>query len=210
VPAVPTATGPAVAPAVAPDTRSRILDIALELFSEHGFDGTTLQQIADRLGFTKAALYYHFRSKEDLLQALLTPAMTGLEELLDAHESEADTPGERRRFLEDYLDYLLGHRRLIAYMSSDLAILAHPIFATGSAERRARLERRLAGDGLEFTDQVRVAMAFRGIGGAIAQYPDADTAQLRAALLDAVRALMRGPRRRDPRTVASAKGSSSV
>jgi AcrR family transcriptional regulator len=210
VPAVPTATGPEVAPALAPDTRSRILDIALELFSEHGFDGTTLQQIADRLGFSKAALYYHFRSKDDLLQALLAPAMTELEELLDAHESEPDTPGERRRFLEDYLDYLLGHRPLIAYMSSDLAILAHPVFATGSAERRARLERRLAGDGLGFTDQVRVAMAFRGIGGAIAQYPDADTPQFRAALLDAVRALMRAPRRRGGLPAPSANASSTA
>jgi AcrR family transcriptional regulator len=206
VPAVPTATGPEVAPALAPDTRSRILDIALELFSEHGFDGTTLQQIADRLGFSKAALYYHFRSKEDLLQALVAPAMAELDQLFDAHEHEPDTPAERRRFLEDYLDYMLGHRRLIAYMSSDLAILAHPVLSTGNAERRARLERRLAGDGIEFGDQVRVAMAFRGIGGAIAQYPDADTAELRGALLDAVRALMRAPRRRDPLAVPSARG----
>jgi hypothetical protein len=91
-------------------------------------------------------------------------------------------------------------------MSSDLAILAHPVLAIGSVERRARLERRLAGDGVEFTDQVRVAMAFRGIGGAIAQYPDADTAELRAALLDAVRALMRAPRRRDRLPMPSAKG----
>jgi AcrR family transcriptional regulator len=207
VPAVPTSTNPA-GTTVAPDTRSRILDIALELFSEHGFDGTTLQQIADRLGFTKAALYYHFRSKEDLLQALIAPATADLDQLFDAHENEPDTPRERRRFLEDYLDYLLGHRRLIAYMSSDLAILAHPVLAIGSVERRARLERRLAGDGVEFSDQVRVAMAFRGIGGAIAQYPDAGTAELRAALLDAVRALMRAPRRRDPLAVPSTKAPS--
>jgi AcrR family transcriptional regulator len=206
VPAVSVVTNPAGTTDAAPDTRSRILDIALELFSEQGFDGTTLQQIADRLGFTKAALYYHFRSKDDLLEALIGPVMADLDQLFDTHENEPDTPGERRRFLEDYLDYLLGHRRLIAYMSSDLAILAHPAFSTGNAVRRARLERRLAGDGIDFTDQVRVAMAFRGIGGAIAQYPDADTAELRAALLDAVRALLRAPRRRDPLAVPSVKG----
>jgi AcrR family transcriptional regulator len=191
---------PAIAPATRaepqPDTRTRILDSALELFSEQGFDGTTLQQIADRLGFTKAAIYYHFRSKDDLLEALVSPALTGLDELLEAHEGLPDTPGERRRFVEDYLDHLLGHRRLIAYMSSDLAILAHPVLAIGSADRRARLERRLAGDGRDFNVEVRVAMAFRGIAGAIAQYPDADTVQLRDALLDAVRALLRPGRRR--------------
>jgi AcrR family transcriptional regulator len=191
---------PAIAPATRaepqPDTRTRILDSALELFSEQGFDGTTLQQIADRLGFTKAAIYYHFRSKDDLLEALVSPALTGLDDLLKSHEGQPDTPGERRRFVEDYLDYLLGHRRLIAYMSSDLAILAHPALAIGSADRRARLARRLAGDGHDFNVEVRVAMAFRGIAGAIAQYPDADTVQLRNALLDAVRALLRPGRRR--------------
>jgi AcrR family transcriptional regulator len=195
-----TAPGPTAAPT---DTRARIIEIALELFSEHGFEGTTLQQIADRLGFTKAALYYHFRSKDDLLGALVSPAITGLDELLDAHERRPDTAGERRRFIEEYVDYLLGHRRLIAYMSSDLAILAHPVMARGNQGRRERMERRLAGNGLDFNDQVRVTMAFRGIAGAIAQHPDADTAQLRNALLDAVRALLRPGRRRVRITAAA-------
>ncbi|MGH9099492.1 MAG: TetR/AcrR family transcriptional regulator, partial [Acidimicrobiales bacterium] len=39
-------------------TRDRILDTALLLFTEKGFDATSLQEIADRLGFTKAAIYY--------------------------------------------------------------------------------------------------------------------------------------------------------
>jgi len=168
------------------DTRTRILDTALELFSEHGFDGTTLQQIADRLGFTKAALYYHFRSKDALLQATVTPAIAGLEELLNAHEGLPDSPAQRRRFMEDYLDHLL----------------CHPLIAIGSADRRARMQSMLAGDGLDFHDQVCVTMAFRGIGGVIAQYPDADTAELREALLDAARALLRPARRRPPQRTA--------
>src|SRR6202167_2044447 len=51
-------------------TRERILDIALDLFTEHGYDKTSLREIADQLGFTKAALYYHFERKEDILLAL--------------------------------------------------------------------------------------------------------------------------------------------
>jgi len=174
-----------------PDTRSRILDVALELFTEHGFEGTTLQQIADRLGFTKAALYYHFRSKDDLLDALVTPVIAGLDEVLDAHDGLTHTPAQRRRFMQDYVDYLLRNRRLIAYMARDLATVAHPVIAAGSAERRARTEAMLAGDRLDFSDQVRVAMAFRGIAGVIAQYPDADTSELRAALLEAAGSLLR-------------------
>jgi AcrR family transcriptional regulator len=51
-------------------TRERILDIALELFTEQGYERTSLRQIAERLGFSKAAIYYHFASKEDILMTL--------------------------------------------------------------------------------------------------------------------------------------------
>ena len=177
------------------DTRARILDAALELFSEHGFDGTTLQEIADRLGFTKAALYYHFRSKDDLLQALIAPAVTGLDTLLGAYEGEPDTPGRRRRFVADYVDLLLEQRRLISYMASDIAIVAHPMIATGARERQARIRALLAGEGLEFSQEVRVAVAFKAMAGVVAQYPDADVAELRRALIDLARDLLRPGRR---------------
>jgi AcrR family transcriptional regulator len=60
-----------VAPAAqSGDTKQRILDVALDLFTEQGYDGTSLRQIAERLGITKAAIYYHFESKEDILMAL--------------------------------------------------------------------------------------------------------------------------------------------
>jgi AcrR family transcriptional regulator len=60
-------------PAAAPDsgdTRERILDVALDLFTEQGYDKTSLRQIAEPLGFTQAAIYYHFAAKEDILVAL--------------------------------------------------------------------------------------------------------------------------------------------
>jgi AcrR family transcriptional regulator len=192
------ATALAATTAAPVDTRARILDVALELFTEHGFEGTTLQQIADRLGFTKAALYYHFRSKDDLLQALIAPAVGELDGLLGAHEGEPDTPAERRRFIVDYLDCLLRQRRLIAYMASDIAIVAHPLIAAGARERQKRVMARLLDDELDFREQVRVIAAFRGISGAIANYPNADTAELRAALIDVAKDLLR-PGRRHPR-----------
>ena len=55
-----TSSGSSSSRTASPDVRARVLDAALKLFSEHGFDGTTIQQIADMLGVTKAALYYHF------------------------------------------------------------------------------------------------------------------------------------------------------
>jgi AcrR family transcriptional regulator len=178
-----------------PDTRTRILDAALNLFSEQGFEGTTLQQIADRLEFTKAALYYHFRSKDDLLQALHQPAARDVEALLAAYADRPDTPARRRQFIEDYVDFLLHYRRLIAYTFRDLATLAHPAIASSSARRRARVEAMLAGDEVDFNEQVRVAMVLGGIHAAIARYPDSDGPALREALLRTAESLLR-PRRR--------------
>src|SRR6202161_2652063 len=54
----------------AASTRERILNVALELFTEKGFDGASLREIAERLGVTKPAIYYPFASKDDILMAL--------------------------------------------------------------------------------------------------------------------------------------------
>jgi AcrR family transcriptional regulator len=176
------------------DTRSRILDASLDLFSEYGFEGTTLQQIADRLGFTKAALYYHFPSKDDLLAALHQPAVEDLQDLLDTFEQMPDTPARRRGFVEAYLDFLLRHRRLIAYSFRDLATLAHPAVRANGEVLRTRMEAVIGGSERAFTEQIRVSMVFGGMHAVIAQHPDADGPALRAAMLEAVASLLRPQR----------------
>ena len=47
-------------------TRQQILETAQRLFAEHGYDATSLQMIADEMGLTKAAVYYHFPAKVDI------------------------------------------------------------------------------------------------------------------------------------------------
>ena len=53
-------------------TRTRILDIARDLIAAQGYSSTSIAQIAEKLGTSKAALYYHFKSKEEILDALLS------------------------------------------------------------------------------------------------------------------------------------------
>jgi AcrR family transcriptional regulator len=65
------------------DTRAEILAVASELFVEQGYEATSLRQIAERLDLTKAALYYHFPSKDDLLLALIEPMFATAFELMD-------------------------------------------------------------------------------------------------------------------------------
>src|SRR3990170_5175525 len=54
-----------------PHTRKQILDASLRLFSERGFARTTVRDIAHEAGITDAAIYYHFKSKRELLEALV-------------------------------------------------------------------------------------------------------------------------------------------
>src|SRR5580658_10297690 len=67
----------------AEQTRQQILDTAQRLFAELGYDATSLQMIADEMGLTKAAVYYHFRAKSDILRAAMQPGIQRLEALLD-------------------------------------------------------------------------------------------------------------------------------
>jgi AcrR family transcriptional regulator len=72
-------------------TRQQILDAALRLFSERGFSRTTVRDIARAAGITDAAIYYHFESKQELLQALVEERgfLTSLQNLAQV---EAEMP----------------------------------------------------------------------------------------------------------------------
>ncbi len=52
-------------------TKERILDEALTLFSQNGYDGTSVEQIAEKVGIKAPSLYKHFRGKEDILNAII-------------------------------------------------------------------------------------------------------------------------------------------
>src|SRR3546814_7638767 len=63
--------------------RERVLQIAVQLFNEQGYDATSVAELAQRLGLTKSALYHHFASKAQLLSVALDQALGSLEAVLD-------------------------------------------------------------------------------------------------------------------------------
>jgi AcrR family transcriptional regulator len=64
------------------DTRERIQQVALELFAERGYDQTSLREVAARLGITRPALYYHFKTKDDILVSVVDDLNASIGELL--------------------------------------------------------------------------------------------------------------------------------
>jgi AcrR family transcriptional regulator len=92
------------------DTRRRIQEIALELFTEHGYEATSLREIAERLGVTKAALYYHFKTKEEILGSLMDDRLQILRDLVDWAKSQPRTPELRREVVRRYASQLENAR----------------------------------------------------------------------------------------------------
>ena len=75
------------------DSRDQILASAQRLFMEQGFRGISMRQIAEQVGLTKAALYYHFRDKEELFVAIVERYLAHIAEVVD----QASTQGENCR-----------------------------------------------------------------------------------------------------------------
>ena len=81
------------------DTRSEIQRVALCRFTEDGYDKTSLREIAEDLGVTKAALYYHFRTKENILESLISDIAASIDDLVIWVRSEPSTRERRQEML---------------------------------------------------------------------------------------------------------------
>lgn len=62
--------------------RAQLHEVALHLFARDGVEGTSLQDIADEMGVSKAALYYHYKTKEELVLGVLAPVVDQLSEIV--------------------------------------------------------------------------------------------------------------------------------
>lgn len=91
------------------DTRQRALDVALELFAEQGYEKTSLREIAERLDVTKAALYYHFASKEALLEGIVDSLVEPADELVAWSQTQPRTAEFRQEYLRRLAQLLQGH-----------------------------------------------------------------------------------------------------
>src|ERR1700722_7064727 len=97
------------------DTRERIQAVALELFAEHGYEKTSLREIADRLGVTKAALYYHFRTKEDILAGIVDSMSAPIDEAIAWGEQQPYSPELRDEIVRRFAEGMSDRQRLLRF-----------------------------------------------------------------------------------------------
>lgn len=84
------------------DTRDRVQAIAMELFTEKGYEQTSMREIAERVGVTKAALYYHFPTKQEIVDELFTSIPSGIESIVQWASSQPPGPELRDEILVRY------------------------------------------------------------------------------------------------------------
>ena len=155
-------------PAAAPsphstDTKQRILDVALDLFTEQGYDGTSLRQIAEQLGVTKAALYYHFESKEDILMALhMRLHEFGKDALVRIGEGPV-TLAQWEELLDDIVGEMLAQRKIFLMHERNQASLEKLHRKDHDAEHediQNQFRRVLVDTRVPLRDRVRMSASF--------------------------------------------------
>jgi len=103
------------------DTRARIQRIALELFAEQGYERTSLREIAERLGVTKAALYYHFKSKEDIVRSFTEDHFNRLDALIAWGRDQPPSAQTGHELIERYIAILMDGSEVFLFLERNQA-----------------------------------------------------------------------------------------
>jgi AcrR family transcriptional regulator len=176
-------------PARGRETRARIQAVAVELFAEQGYDKTSLREIAERLDVTKAALYYHFKSKEDIVASLAEDYFGKIDSLIEWGRQQPRSNAVRAEILRRYLAIVAEGHQVFRMLQQNQAAVHSMASAKGRGElfreRLTLLVELLADPGAPLADRLRPAMALGGISVGWMFFADQvpDAGELCAAML---------------------------
>ncbi|APA94957.1 TetR/AcrR family transcriptional regulator [Nocardia seriolae] len=171
-------------------TKDAIREAALQLFATKGFDHSSLREVADAVGITKASLYYHYASKVDLLVAIIEPMFDELRAQVDGLDDIEHTPENVRRVIRERLRSTLANRQVGALCMRDTVAIVN---ALGNRypdliELHHRTCRWLAGPGADADTLLRATAAMQVLSTAMMSQeivPDTEAAHIEAVLLNA-------------------------
>ncbi|WP_329067015.1 TetR/AcrR family transcriptional regulator [Streptomyces sp. NBC_01429] len=141
------------------DTRQRIQDVALELFAEQGYEKTSLREIAERLDVTKAALYYHFKSKEDIIVSIFKDLTRPVDELVAWGRGQPRSLKTKREILRRYSRMLTDAAPMFRFLQENQASLRDLRIGAPFKERMTDLRELLEEPDAPLTDQIRCLSA---------------------------------------------------
>jgi AcrR family transcriptional regulator len=178
-------------------TREKILDVALDLFTDQGFDGTSMREIAERLHISKPAIYYHFASKEEILMALHMRLHEFGRTALARLAGQTVTLQIWGSLLNELLDQMLAQRKLFLMHERNQAALEKLHRKEHDEEHddiQQRLAQALADPSVSLRDRVRMACSLGAVFGGLLMAGDAfdnvPSAELGSLVQDAIRDLV--------------------
>ena len=141
-------------------TRERIIEEALTLFAENGYDGTGVERIAERVGIKAPSLYKHFKGKEDILNTIIDEAEARYEESFGSAENTGRIPENKEEFLQITMGKIL-------FTMHDPMIRKIRIFLVQEqfrSERLAKINTKHQVDGLQqMYTKILTAMMEKGL-----------------------------------------------
>lgn len=148
--------------------------------------GTSLQMIADRIGVSKAAVYYQFHSKEDIALEVLRPSIEDTARVIRIAEALPDAQQRRAVAVSGLIEMTVRHRHLAVFFHGDPAIERMVLNRPELKEVADRLRELLEGPVCKIADRVACAVFLSGVAKAAANpdLVDIDDADLHRALLD--------------------------
>jgi AcrR family transcriptional regulator len=141
------------------NTRQRIQDVALELFAEQGYEKTSLREIAERLEVTKAALYYHFKTKEEILVSIFEDMSKPIEDLIEWGRRQPHTLETKQEIIRRYSEALSGAAPLFRFMQENQATVKELRIGELFRNRMMSMRDILVDPDAELIDQVRCVSA---------------------------------------------------
>ncbi|MFI9238931.1 TetR/AcrR family transcriptional regulator [Streptomyces sp. NPDC053079] len=174
------------------NTRERIQKTALDLFVSRGYEKTSLREIAEELGVTKAALYYHFKTKEDILTALSDQLGEPVDELIAWGRSQPPTLETKRELLRRYSAVLKDAAPLYRILQENQATLRELAVGERLKDRVVSFSRLIQAGETPVATQVRFSSAMLTVHfGALAlETLQGDPEEKRTALLDVALEIM--------------------
>jgi AcrR family transcriptional regulator len=149
----------------------RIARLALARFGVSGFIGTSIADLAGALGVSKAAIYYHYRSKDALLHRLIDPLLDAIDACLHDHNQPRRTA---QQLLSAYLAVLLAHREVVPLIATDVAVLNHPSIGPRLRAQNQQLHSLLAAPDASVSARLRAEAALGAIWRPLIAQPPLD------------------------------------
>jgi AcrR family transcriptional regulator len=147
--------------------------VALARFRGSGFIGTSIADLAGALGVSKAAIYYHYRSKDALLQHLVDPLLDAIDACIHDYTPVASARAARQ-LLGAYLAVLLAHREVVPLIATDVAVLNHPSIGPRLRVQNQQLQSLLAAPDTSVAAKLRAEAALGAIWRPLIAQPPLD------------------------------------